>query len=455
MAATLLLIDSGNVMARLRSKLIFEKRLHAGATAAKQYLTGIDILHGHVGIPLIFVYKKGFDLALAERALIDTLKHYPLVAGRYKKDEQGHVYADCNDGGVDFRVFRCEGDMPYGEHQPLGDDIKQFYKQFMPWQVINKDKPLFQVNIHQYADDGIVMCIYMVHSVFDGSSFFGFMLDWSKACRGLQIKPPSFDRSVMIKAGQADIDTRGFELIRQWPITQGIGIMAKLGWRAVTDMKKEIFRIPTETVQQWKADAHAVLPDASGVNTGKLVTAYVLKALSPVMPAGVPRSAGMALDMRYIRGLTLPRDYFGNALCYAQAYYSEQELAQDSLSVLAEKCRPQPDQVSAENVSKLLVVAERYRQKQAIWKLIFKPAVDTLAGGIVQNNLSMLPIYEIDMGRGTPDWYETFAMTIRMMALVSTPSKDGGIDLHMAASRAELKALRDQLAADGIGGSSK
>ncbi len=437
-------------MGKPRRTLVLDKRLHPGVVAPRQYLTGIDILHGHVCIPLIFVYKKGFDTALAERGLLETLKHYPLVAGRYKKDEQGQVYIDGDDSGVQFRVYRCEGQMPYGDHNPLGKDIKQFYKSFMPWQVIDKDLPLLQADIHQYEDGGIVMCVYMVHSTFDGTSFFGFMLNWSRACRGLAIEVPSFDRSVMIQAGQTGIDTRGFDLVYQPRISEGIAAMSRLGWRAATSVKKEIFRIPAQAIQSWKDQAQAELADASSVNTGKLVTAYVLRALSPLMPPGVPRSAGMALDIRYVRGMTLPRNYFGNGLCYAQVHYSEQELAQQSLSVLAEKCKPVPDQVSAETVSKLLTVAEQARQKKSIWRLIFKPAVDTLGGGIIQNNLSLLPIYEVDMGRGTPDWYETFAMTIRMMALVSTPQKDGGIDLHMAASKAELNALRERLQADGI-----
>lgn len=439
-------------MGKPRRTLVFGKRLHSGGTAPRQYLTGIDILHGHVCVPLIFVYKKGFDIALAEQGLLETLKHYPLVSGRYKKDEQGQVYSDGEDHGIDFRVYRCEGKMPYGEHHPLGKDIKHFYKSFMPWQVIDKDLPLLQADVHQYEDGGIVMCVYMVHSTFDGTSFFGFMLNWSRACRGLAIEVPSFDRGVMIEAGQTGIDTTGFNLVYQPRILDGIALMSRLGWRALTDVRKEIFRIPAHAIQSWKAQAHAELVDASSVNTGKLVTAYVLRALSPLMPPGVPRSVGMALDMRYVRGMTLPRNYFGNGLCYAQVHYSEQELAQQSLSVLAERCKPPADEVSAATVSKLLTVAEHHRQKKSIWRLIFKPAVDTLGGGIVQNNLSLLPIYEVDLGRGTPDWYETFAMTIRMMALVSTPQKDGGIDLHMAASKAELRALSQRLQADGISG---
>ena len=437
-------------MARLRSTLIESKRLHAGGTAPKQYLTGIDILHGHVCIPAFFVYKKGFDIAAAEHALRDTLKHYPLVAGRLKKDERGHFYIDGTDSGIEFNVFRCEGGMPYGEHQPVGDDVKKFFKQLLPWQVIGKDTPLLQINIYQYADDGIVLCARLVHSIFDGTSFYGLMLNWSKACLGLEIKVPSFDRSLMIKAGQTDVDTTGYDMIYHPSVVKTLFMMARLGWRMATDMEKEIFRIPAEAVQKWKLEAKATLPETARISTGKLVTAYIIKTLSPLMPHGVPRRVGMAMDIRHIRRSMLPLDYFGNGLCYGTVEYSEQELAQSSLAELAEKCQPPAEQASAGAIAKMATLVERYRQKNAIWKLVLRPGMDTLEAGIVQNNLSNFPVYDVDMGRGTPDWYETFAMPVRMMALVSTPTKDGGIDVHMAACKAELKALRKQLVADGI-----
>lgn len=439
-------------MAKLRRKLILDKRLHAGASAPRQYLTGIDILHSHVGVPLIYIYKKGFDPAVAERGLIETLKHYPLVAGRIKKDAQGHVYIDGNDAGIDFQVWRCEGNMPpYGLNKPVAKDIKQFYAQLMmPWQVIDKDTPFLQIRIHQYADGGILMSVRMIHSIFDGTSYYGFMANWSKACLGVAFTPPSFDRSVLIKAGQTDADTTGFEQFYHPPIGKALSIAVRLGWRAVTDMETAVFRIPAQVIQNWKDQAKAVLPENARISAGKLIGAYVLKTLSPLMPPGVPRSVGMAMDMRFISGLPVPRDYFGNALCYTKITYSEQALAHESLFTLAERCSPPAEQISAPAVTQLLTVAEQYRQKFALWKLMFRPAVDTLGASIVLNNLSTHPVYEVDLGGGKPDWYETWGMPNRMMALQSTPTKDGGIDLHMAACRAEMKALRNQLIADGI-----
>jgi hypothetical protein len=268
-------------------------------------------------------------------------------------------------------------------------------------------------------------------------------------CRGESFAPLSFDRSVLIKAGQTDIDTTGFDAFYQPPMGQAIGITARLGWRALTDIKKEIFRIPADVIQGWKTQAKAELPNAK-ISTGKLVTAYVMRALSPLLPRGLPRTVGTPMDMRFMNGAPVPRDYFGVALHHVEFRLSEDDLAHKSLAEIAEQCGPLPDQFTPEAITRYLTVAERYRQKKALWKLMYKPAVNTLGAGIVQNNVSTLPVYDIDLGRGTTDWYETWAMPNRMMTLLSTPSKDGGIDLHMSARRAEMAALRKHLTDDGI-----
>jgi shikimate O-hydroxycinnamoyltransferase len=438
-------------MVQFRSRTFVDKRLKAGVTAPRQYLSGLDIFHSHAGIPVVLVYKKGFDLDVVERALMETLKHHPILAGRYKKDEHGHVYVDCNDAGIDFRVSRCAGPMPYGPAYPAGkQDIKRFFRFVLPWQFVDRDTALFQVNIHQFEDGGMLMCCYAPHSLLDGASFWGFMQNWSNACRGLAIKAPSFDRSALIEAGQSPIDAGSYDLMVAPRMLGYIGLMARLGWRAVSGMKSEVLRIPAKKVQQWKAQAKSEMPHSAGVSTVELVTAYVMKAFSPVLPRGVARSVGLVLDLRYKRRLKLPRDYFGNALCYAEARYSEQELAMLSLPVLAEKCRPDNEQVSTASLFKMLSLTEMYRQKKAVWRLLFKPTIETLRGGLILNNVIQLPIYEIDLGRGTPDWYDICPMTIRMLMVVNSPDKDGGVDLHVSARPVELKALRAQLAADGI-----
>lgn len=437
-------------MSSPKPTLVLSKRLHSGVQAEPQYLSGLDIFHAHAGIPLILCFKQGFDLAHVEKALVTTLAKYPCVTGRYRKDKDGHVYLDSNDAGLDWNVYRCKGPMPYGPQRPVGSDIHRFYKLYMPWQVVDQDRALMQINIHQFEDGGILFCAYAPHSAQDGSSWWGMMQDWSRACLGQDLKGQSFDRQVLIDAGKVEADPAAYDLMAAPSLGQWAWTMARLGWQAVFGMKSETFRIPAATVASWREQAKAELPNSAGVSVSELATTYLMKAMSPVMPKGVARSVGLVLDLRYKRRLRLPRDLYGNALCYAEARYSAEELASSSLPVLAEKCRPANEQVSTEALVKMLVLTETYRQKKAVWRLIFKPTLETLNAGLIQNNCIQFPMYEIDFGTGTPSWYDITPMTIRMVMLVPTPEKDGGVDMHLTAKRAELAAVKAQLARDGI-----
>lgn len=443
---------SGSYMAKTRSTLVIDKRLHAGVTAAPQYLTGLDLFHTHANFPLVLVFKKGLDLALVERALVETLKHYPIIAGRYKKDAQGKVYADANDAGVDFRVHRCQGAMPYGLHNPLGKRVNDLVKMVMPWQMVDRDTPFLQVNIHQFEDGASVLCCYVPHSLFDGASFWGFLLDWSRACRGQAIKTPFFDRQILIDAGKKPIDETSYDLMMQPSLMGLMGLYARFGWRVATDMSREVFRIPAAVIEQWRAQGtqEPGVSNASTVSSGSLVAAYVMKAISPQLPAGVERSIGLVLDLRYRKQMGIPREYFGNALAYGEVRYSARVIEQEGLCALAEKCRPAPEQVSVESLYKMLSLTESSRQKNATWRLLFKPSAETLNAGMILNNCVQLPMYDIDLGSGCPDWFEMLPATIRMLLVVQTPQKDGGVDLHLSARKGELRALRDRLIADGV-----
>ncbi|MDE2400650.1 MAG: hypothetical protein KGL90_03185 [Burkholderiales bacterium] len=428
-------------MSRLKSRLVSGKRLHCGVKAAPQYLTGLDIVNGHIGVPIVLVYPNGFDMAVFEQSLLETLKKYPIIAGRVKKDPQGHQYIDSNDAGIDFRVHRCDGVLPaYGHQQPFGDGIEKYFKRIFPWQVVNKDLALFQVDVYQFDGKGIILCCHGVHTLMDGTAYWQFMLDWSKACRGLASPAPDFGRDAVINAGKnnTELDMSGQVYEPTWP--KRIALFCRLGMLAPT-WKKGVYRIPASMVAQWKQQAKNELPDTVGVSTVELVTAHCLKTLSPVMASPKDRSVGIVLDLRHKRRLKIPRDYFGNALGYAEAKYTRRELENESLPVLAQKCRPDSASVSTESLFNFLTLMERFRQKKAIWRLFWKAAGETADAGMVLNNCIHFPIYEIDFGRGAPSWYDLCGVAFRMLMVVQTPDMDGGVDLHLTAQRKELQAM--------------
>jgi shikimate O-hydroxycinnamoyltransferase len=403
-----------------------------------------------MAVPASFVYPQGLDVARLEQGLRDTLRHYPVISGRIVQDAQGLPCLDGSDSGVQFRVLRCKGPTPMGEHSPALGSIRQLYTNVMPWQVVGRDVPTLQVSVHQFDDGGAILTARIIHSQFDGSSLFGFMMDWSRACLGQPIVGQTFDRDQLIRLGQAQVNTAGLATLFKPSLPRFIGMMARLGWRALTGIRKEVYRIPASTIAQWQAQARAAQPDAAVPNAARLASAFVMQALSPLWGGQADRSMGMVLDMRYVKGLGLPRDYFGNALCYPEARVSEATLRTGSVVDAARALSPVREQITAEHVTRELALLEQARQRKEVPRLVLGAGARTLGPSLFQNNCSQLPVYEFDFGTGCPRWYETFPMTIRMLTLTPTPDKDGGVDLHLCATRAELRAVQQRLAAQGI-----
>jgi shikimate O-hydroxycinnamoyltransferase len=437
-------------MFKLQSTLVEDKWVKAGVPGPRQTLTGVDILHGHMAVPALLVYPQGLDVPRLEQGLREALRRYPVISGRFQKDAQGLPYLDGSDSGVQFRVLGCKGPTPVGELHPAMGGIRQFYTNVMPWQIVGKNVPTLQVSVHQFEDGGATLLVRIIHSQFDGSSLFGFMMDWSRACLGQPMVGQTFDRDQMIRIGQAQVPTQGLATLYKPSLPSFMGLMARLGWRALTDIRKEVFRIPASTVAQWQVQAKAEQPEGAVPNAARLASAFVLQAMSPLWPGQADRSMGMVLDMRYVKGLGLPRDYFGNALCYPEARVSEATLRSGSVTDAARALSPVREQITAEHVTREVALLEQARQRKEVPRLVLGAGARTLGPSLFQNNCSQLPVYEFDFGTGCPRWYETFPMTIRMLTLTPTPDKDGGVDLHLCATRAELRAVKQRLAAQGI-----
>lgn len=438
-------------MASAMHTLLSDERLHCGVTAPRQVLSGLDLFSGHIGIPVTLVYPQGMQVAHMREALVQTLRHYPLIAGRMKKDGDGHVYVDCNDAGISFRLHEHDEPLPaHGPDSDFGSQIKRYFSAVYPWQWVGKDQPLLQVNVHRFRGGGVILCCYGPHSLFDGAAYWQFMSDWSRMARGLEVVPPAFDHQVVIEAGQGkaspDAMPAAQGLVRDPDMRARLSVMLRLGWQALK-MRKGVFRISAATMQQWKDEAKRALPADAGVSAVELAAAHCLKVTSPLTRSSRVRRVGIVLDLRHRRRLRIPRDYFGNALCYGETRYTPHEIAQDSVAVLASKCRPSSEQVSNDTLFSYLGLMEQYRQRRAIWRLFWDSAAGTLEGGLILNNCARFPMYDINFGQGGPAWYDICAVAFRMLMVVPTPEQDGGVDLHFTATRAELKAVAASLAA--------
>lgn len=434
-------------MGRMSSTILSSKRLRCGVTAPPQTLSGSDLFNGHIGIPVVLVYPQGLDLRRTEAALSEVLTHYPIVCGRMKKGPDGHAFVDINDAGIDYRLHDCVGPLPaIGPDSGFAHTLKRYFRPFLPWRLVDQDQPLLQVNLFRFECGGVILCCYAPHSLMDGSAYWQFMRDWSALSRGEAITAPSFDRQTVTQAAQGRAVPAEAGLLCDPPMGERLKLFARLGWRALTSLKKDVIRVPAATVQHWKDEARRLLPPEAGVSTAELVAAWCMQQLSPLMPSARPRSVGIVLDLRHKRRLRIPRDLFGNALGYGEARYSREALATESLPELARRCRPAPEQVSQDALLDMLALMEAYRQRRAIWRLFWRPAGETVEAGLILNNCVNFPIYDIDFGGGGPAWYDICAVAFRMLMVVPTPEQDGGVDLHLTARPAELRALKQAMA---------
>jgi len=437
-------------MLKLQSTVVTDTMVKSGVPCESQPLTGIDILHGYIGVPVMLVYPQGLDLDKALNGLKETLKKYPLLCGRLRKGKDGQVFIDACDEGLQWRVLQCKGPTPVGEHRPPLGDIGAFYKALMPWQAVGGKEPIMQISIHMFEDGGSVMLLRCPHVMLDGSSAFGFLLDWARACYGMPVFGQDPDRSQLIKLGQATpLPKQPLPMLYKPPLLKFMGVMLRLGWRAAFQIRKEVFRIPAAQIKAWQEQAKAMYPDEAPPSSARLASAFVFQAVDHLLPANEPRYMGLVLDMRYAKGFGLPRNYFGNGLCSPEARVEASDI-QGSLIDLARKLSPDAEQTKVETLKQIAAVLEDARQKNEVTRLMLGAGERNLGAGIFQNNCSLLPVYDFDFGTGRPRWYDTMAMTIRTMTLLPTPDRDGGIDIHFSARQSERDALKAALAKAGM-----
>lgn len=431
---------SRQIKPRLQSTTV----VRGGVRCGPQPLTGIDIFTSHMGIPIIQVYHQGLDLPLLQRSLQAALARYPLLGGRMHKDAEGLPWVEGTDSGVNLRLHRCEGAMPvYGPGHHMGPQLKRFHTPIYPWNVFKPRQPLFNVDVYRFDSGGDVLSVTGVHSLMDGTAFWQFMKDWSALALGQEVPDRPMERDLLVTLGQTHAATpypRGYVYaMGHW---ERLKVFARLGWQHLFTIDKGVFRIPAATIERWKQEARAEFPDTDGVTTAELVTAHCLKVLSPMWRDPRDRCLGLVIDLRYKRRLRVPRLFFGNALCHGEVMYTAQELADKSLAAIAVQSRMPADSLTTEDLQGYLGLMETARRGKQVLRLMMRSVARTLDGGLVLNNCSHYPMYDIDLGTGRPSWHDATRVVFRMLMIIPTPEQDGGMDLHLTATRRELDAFR-------------
>lgn len=426
------------LLSRLRPRLLSSELIRSGVTSPTRPLTACDVMTGPVGVPLFYVYRQGLDVDLLRRTMKAVAAHHPGVTGRLQRQPDGQLVLAGNDQGVSLRLWACDGPLPsYGPHHPMHRDALRYVKPIFPWQAVRRQLPLVQLEVFRFADGGTVLVVHAVHALFDASSVWNFLMDWSRLARGLDIAGPVVERDLLFDLMQPLADrayTRG--VLRQTSAIVNARLYPRLALQALQNTLG-VYRVPAHTIEGWRRAVPEGDRGRSRASTADLVTAHALKLLSAVQGHDRDRMVGLVSDLRYRKALGLPHRLLGNALAQESMRFTGQALRDRSEAELAAQFK-QPGAVhNAEETLDYLGLLERHRRQGTLRRLM-PEAVLEAEGGFIQNNYSHLPIYEVDLGTGAPQWFNPMAVPFRMLKITPTPSGDGSVDLHLTVSRAEL-----------------
>lgn len=427
-------------MARISPQIVSETLVRCGRTGSPQYLTGPDMAAGLVSVPLFYVYPQGLDTRRMTDALAATLRQYPVLAGRMKKDDQGYSWIDPNDAGVTFREFRVDAPLPpYGPDHPMQPDVKQYFRKVYPWHLYKPETSLLVVNVFRFEDGGVVLSLIPVHAVVDASSMWGFLTQWSRvACEGGEAEPV-VERNWLLEYSRKQVDvpyTRG--AIRSLPLMTRLALYGRLLLNAMTN-RLAIHRLTPEYLQGLQARYRREFPDGPPVSDADLLTALAIKVIAEERGFRNDLDVGAVMDLRFKKSLGIPRNLFGVALAQQGFHFDRELLRSGSMAQIAISMREQARSWSTEDWQGALGFLENHRSRRTTLSLLPESVIESLRGGFMQNNYCAMPVYGPDFGTGPAQWYTPEAVPFRMVKIVPGPKGDGALDLHLMLNRRELK----------------
>lgn len=425
-------------MSRIRPRLVSKELIRSGVTRPAQKLTASDLMVSHVGVPVFYVYEQGLDIERLKRSLKEVAAHQPLITGRMQKDADGDDVVVGNDEGLLLEVFECDTPMPpYGLHHPMGRDCGRFIHTILPWRVIPKQLPLVQISVTRFANAGAVLAIHVVHSLFDGSTFWNLLQDWSAVANGGQVSSPVQDRDCLFDLMQTAADTPDTRKVMAEPgLATKLHLYPKLAWVAFQNTLG-VYRIPPAAIEAMRASIPDHEPLGERLSVADLVTAHAIKLMASAQKHEGDRMLSLVSDLRYRKALGLPKRMFGNALAQESMTYTDQALRTQTEGELALAFKRPGAMHSTQETLGYLGLLERHRRAGTIRKLIPRAIVHSPDSGFVQNNYNHLPVYGLDLGTGSPSWFNPKPVPFRMLKIVPTPQGDGGVDIHLTVSKAE------------------
>ncbi|MFF4402317.1 acyltransferase [Streptomyces sp. NPDC001480] len=418
-----------------------------GATGERVRLSVYDLMTGTFATPRTFYYRRTLDAAALRASLAATLPHYPLLTGRLVRDDDGGLSVVCADAGIPFTESHSDRTMPeYGLDRSAKQDLNSYIHRAAAFRVVGHDVPLLTVRITHMRGGGSVLGVAINHSVVDGSGYLDFLQHWSRVHHGLQHRAAPYARTLLDHV--ADGAAPGAEdHSDQYALVSG---RRKFGfiWRVNAGARRVrtvTLRFAADEVRALQEHARAGLAGRGPrISAGDALSAHLWQVLAELRarPDDSTERLGMVVGLRSALRAALPDGYWGNAVTNITPALPAGELRRAPLADTAAAVREAVDSITPERVRDEVAFLEAQRRARRTHRILSRMALDAFEGTVALNNVSRLPVYDVDFGAGRPFWFEYPANPVPWTLLVTpTPLGDDSRDVHFSVPEDAARAL--------------
>ncbi|MDO0924378.1 acyltransferase [Streptomyces sp. TG1A-8] len=405
---------------------------HAGGDRVR--LSGFDLLTGPWYIPLTFFYRKTLDAEALRDSLARTLRHYPVLAGRLRRDADGGLSVVCDDAGVRFTEAWSPDAMGDFGHDLRSEPVAgNLVREVTAFGVVDRDTPLLKIRLTQMRGGGSVLAVMINHTLADGASALSFLQNWSHEHLGLPWEKPNHAREVLDSLGRPSPSAavrEGRALVTVGRLRR-LAATARLAARRLTTVTT---RFHAAELAAMKEDARASLPGSGAwVSTNDTLTAHLWRVYGQLRerPADAPEWLGLVVGARTRLGGELPAGYWGNCVSSSWTSTTAAALRTASLGALALGVRRCLESTTEDKLRDEIAFLNSLRRKGISRRVMSARAHDAFDASLSVNNWSRFPLYGVDLGGGRPFWYEFPDVPVPTVHITPTPDEDGGRDVYL------------------------
>ncbi|MBN1895615.1 hypothetical protein JW906_14045 [bacterium] len=348
---------------------------------------------GSQPITFAFFYPSGLNPDQLKKSLDEIVRHFPLVNSRLVRHGDTE-YRYSPEGGMDFRVQ--DSDRTFRKDREL--------KNYITPVVTSEGNPLSRIVLTR-TTDGSVLGVSLSHALVDGFSFFHFMSSWARLARGDRFLEPGLDRHGAFPAFQDSGRATG-----EKDIFEHCGLFyGEMRPDSRAGSREERLFISKEELKSMVDEARQRLPDVL-LSENDLITASIWKKHLPGWTSAegdTQTHVTCPVDFRRILK-SLPKNYFGCAVCFTTATASLDDLDQSSIEELALLVNRSVRKMNQDAVIRFLQAFNALRMQEgpaAFQKIHLKHPQN----GLIVTNLTRMPVRDLDFGSGAPSDFLIFS----------------------------------------------